>query len=196
MLEHFFPRTTCCLVIRHNCRTCGRLDLDCEEKLLQIISEFDGHFYNDFSTPSRHVNLEEHLTIWYTDLINLYKNTTYCCTSESTISTVIPLLIDPPPILFFEISPHNKKKNSPQHILSFPSTSGLKKYILSSVIYLGDFHFSCRMILCNGTVWTYDSCINHGVPVLEFPDFPHIDFFLDFKGKSAQTYIYRLASDE
>jgi len=206
ILEHLFPRKDRLLGIYRKCTNCGTTYLGYDEIFVQILSEFDNHMYNtcndirgqDSMTlgSSLTCNLDFHLKLWYNNLITPYEHANPCCSSTNPISTIVPLLKIPPPIIFFEISPNNRRSISPQYILNIPSTIGTKKYILSSIIYLGSFHFSCRMFTNDGSVWTHDGRVNSGLPILESQILPDPNSLLVFQGKKAQTYIYTLRDDE
>lgn len=102
-----------------------------------------------------------------------------------------------PPILAFDCAPFFRKASPlPSRHIHLPSSQepSLLSYSLRSVIYFGGFHFSSRLFLGDGTVWTYDGREAGGIPVFEVlipPDaeFPEQHFGV-LKGRQPVLFLY------
>ncbi|KAG1800615.1 hypothetical protein EV424DRAFT_1352073, partial [Suillus variegatus] len=75
----------------------------------------------------------------------------------------------PPPLLTLEVVPQSCPVLFPSPRLSVPSTSRDVEYVLHGIIYLGNYHFSARLVDAVGHVWQYDGRQNCGVPTLDLP---------------------------
>ncbi len=72
----------------------------------------------------------------------------------------------PPAILIFD---HSTFKVKPSNEIKFVVEDKVVKFKLCGLIYLGDFHFTARIICSNGNIWYHDgkdriakSCIPDG----------------------------------
>lgn len=75
-------------------------------------------------------------------------------------------MLEPPPLLAFDTSmPGPKILPSPTVIL--PSATGHHTYVLCGAIYMGDYHFSTRLLDVEDRVWLHDGQIASGHPRLD-----------------------------
>ena len=96
-------------------------------------------------------------------------------------------LVTFPSVLFFECARSNSIHPSPQ--ISIPTLNRKAYFILRGIVYLGDFHFSARLLL-SSDIWCYDGQLNDGRPFIDSQNIP-LDI-QSFGGKSAHVYIYTL----
>jgi hypothetical protein len=122
--------------------------------------------------------------------INLPNQMT-CQQCDSVLSSISAAFFEPPPLLFFEVPPGSSV--SPSLYIKAPSLHCEVSYRLTAVIYLGGYHFTCRLIIEDGTIWKHDGQDDNGRPCLDVRilALPHIlpeISFLDFR--KAHFYIY------
>jgi len=143
-----------------------------------------------------HTQLSEHLQLHLDDLENSYSSANQYCDCGYPFFKLRALFNVAPSILHFEIQTdiinNQTQKIIPSPLITLPTISGLATYKLSSIIYLGGFHFTCRLII-NDTIWRYDGRINHGCPQLEslcLP--PSLKDLLYLDERPAHIYIFAL----
>ena len=73
-------------------------------------------------------------------------------------------LTSPPPLLLVEVSLNTEPAVIPCAELTIKGTNKVEHYTLVAIIYLGGFHFTARMVDCEGTIWSYDGQQNNGSP--------------------------------
>jgi hypothetical protein len=104
-------------------------------------------------------------------------------------------LNNPPPILVIEVTPGTTPTVLPSNMLKIPSIHEPTTYMLRGIIYLGQFHFTARLIDPQGLIWCYDGRKNGGVPWADdsccSTDVDvHIQRLNFFDSRSAYLYIY------
>lgn len=94
-----------------------------------------------------------------------------------------------PPLLCLEIIPDSQC--TPSQLLEFNSTLGSLSYCLRAIIYHGQYHFTSRIILCEGTVCYYDSQDNQGHLEIELQQCNDINL-TKLGDQTTSLYIYML----
>jgi len=100
-------------------------------------------------------------------------------------------------MLVIEVTPGTKPLVQLCIRLNMPGHDSVYNYNLCGVIYLGQFHFTARMINTNSKIWSYDGQKNHGMPWKDYgcnstEDPTHIDALANLDGRSAYLYVYAL----
>jgi len=195
ILERIFPWETRQLEMYGFCN-CGRKKsrLGFENILQTIMTPLVCERYKN--NVSNEIDLKEHLHLLFSDIEEPYSNIVRYCDCGSPFTKLSTLFNIPPPILYFELHEHvSIRKIIPSLVISLPSMSGEAMYKLTSIIYLGRFHFTCRFIL-GESIWTYDGRIAEGCPSVESITLPtSLSTLLALHGRHATAYIYRLDSD-
>ncbi|KAG2124014.1 hypothetical protein DEU56DRAFT_744957 [Suillus clintonianus] len=57
----------------------------------------------------------------------------------------------------------------PSPKLFIPSKTADVEYVLRGIIYLGNYHFTARLVDGRDGVWQYDGRINGGLPAADLP---------------------------
>jgi hypothetical protein len=104
-------------------------------------------------------------------------------------------LTGPPSMLVMEVIPDTCPKVIPSAKIFLPVRDGVLTYSIRGVIYLGQFHFTARMIHSDGNIWSYDGQKNHGIPWLDdncrsMQTPAHVTALMEFDNHSAHLYIY------
>jgi len=154
--------------------------------------------HNSFSTTMPN-NLNQYLSNFFHRTSHDLTLLNMCC-AECNMSflSFSSSFINTPPVLFLEVPMQPESTLSgvlPSWFIEVPSSSQNSSYQLSAIIYLGDFHFTSRLISEDGSVWKYDGQLNNGVPVFEFSAHrseSELLHFLSFNSRKAHIYIYCL----
>jgi len=142
-------------------------------------------------------NLNEYMSN-FIDNINQPSNAMdiFCDICQTSTLTYTPLLINAPPILFFELP-----MESTSSLCTILPSWNIKillllepfQYQLSAIIYLGGFHFTIRLIHKNGSVWKHNGATNNGIPILDFiaqKTDSELEQLLTLEQRKAHIYIY------
>jgi hypothetical protein len=131
------------------------------------------------------------------DDLTVLSNQTTCQKCSSVLSSVSAAFLVPPPLLFFEVPAAGSPFSvSPSLYIKVPSVHRDISYRLAAMIYIGGYHFSCRLIIGDGAVWKHDGQVNNGRPcpdvhIPRFPSFPQFLPEISFLGiRAAHFYIY------
>ena len=110
---------------------------------------------------------------------------------QNTLSDYNAVMSATPDVLYFELEVSNHII-TPSLQISIPCKEGLSHYRLSSVIYIGGFHFMTRLLPNNGTVWNYDGRIAKGTPQLEQITLILEQSLQSLENRNAHICIYKL----
>ena len=119
-----------------------------------------------------------------------------CRGCRSVLTGASAALLDCPPLLFFEVPAQAGLSVSsvlPSPHIDVPSLHCQVSYRLSAVIYLGGYHFTCRLIMHDHTTWKYDGQIDDGRPCTDVHTSSFTLFLpeMSFLGtRKAHFYIY------
>lgn len=121
-----------------------------------------------------------------------------CSTCGLTLKLVLHLQSQPS-MICFEVPGDMYSSLLPVSNLLIPQLNCSKCYELRGVLYLGDFHFTARIMETDGTVWTDDGNKNHGRPVADnscshLVSEGKLDCLMYQGSSKAHIYIYSLAS--
>ena len=171
-----------------------------EEKLPTIWST---QTWNEWRRRSEWLNLEDNLTrtsiqtlldVALAARTEMPQNIP--CDSSCTSQRVSRVYVsNPPPLLVIEVSPGMVPTPVPCAVLKVPGTQKEANYALRAVIYLGNFHFTAKLIDNNGQIWAYDGKKNGGIPCkdsncVSTNGNSELDLLMDSNGQSAHLYIY------
>ena len=112
------------------------------------------------------VELDMHLKLLIDDMEAPYLQAARSCECGSYFSDLKLISISPPSILHFEVYNSDGLAILPSIQIKWPTHQGSTKYRLASIVYLGAFHFTCR-IFANNVVWKYNGHIASGTPQRE-----------------------------
>ena len=140
------------------------------------------------------------IQIWVNLALNsrLYQNHSMpynvsCYTGCNSICAAAICLNNPPPMLVIEVMPDTTPSVVPSKKLTIPGPHEAQNYSLRAVIYLGNFHYTTRMLGLDGNIWSYDGRKNGGTPYLDQvctnPNM-HMGSLDTFGGHRASIYIY------
>ena len=126
---------------------------------------------------------------------NLITSMPPCANGSGLNHATSVCLTSPPPLLLVEVSLNTEPAVIPCAELTIKGTNKVEHYTLVAVIYLGGFHFTARMVDCEGTIWSYDGRQNNGSPwfdnkcgsVRNETDLAALPMF---QGHPAHLYIY------
>ena len=96
-----------------------------------------------------------------------YHKKKFCQKCDSALSVISVALLRSPPLLFFEIPAEAGSSVFsvlPSPHINLPSLNCQISYRLAAVIYLGDYHFTCRLVIGDHGIWQYDGQIDDGIP--------------------------------
>ena len=82
------------------------------------------------------------------------------CSGPCAISCVH--IHNAPPLLVFEIVPGTLPSHIPIKVLNVACSHGVNRYSLRTIVYLGQFHFTTRLLDKQGGIWCYDGQKNGG----------------------------------
>jgi hypothetical protein len=125
-----------------------------------------------------------------------FPNQTTCRECSSTFSGASAVFLKPPPLLFFEVPAEaglSVCSVLPSPYIKVPSLHCQVSYRLAAVIYLGGYHFTCRLVMNDYAIWKYDGQIDNGRPCpdVHAPSFPQFLSEMLFLGtRKAHFYIY------
>ena len=119
-------------------------------------------------------------------------NINTCLNCNFLLQTEV-VMMSKPPYLHFEISPEMTNKIAPSTTFSLIDQNLTQTiYHLRAIIYLGQSHFTARLITANGLIWAYDSQCNNAIPLLE-QAISHTSSELNkFQNRTAYIYVYQL----
>ena len=147
-------------------------------------------------SPDHQVTIPTPLTIqeWVDTLITTNTNfygSGYDCHTCS-VSTQVASSFQPTPFLHFEVPTEITSTISPSQILIICNANVISDhYLLREIIYLGQLHFTARLITPNNTAWAYDGQVNMGIPIKDLCAINNIHQLKTFQGKQAYVYVYQ-----
>jgi len=117
------------------------------------------------------------------------------CSGPCAISHVY--VHDAPPLLVFEIVPGTLPMHIPTKVLNVAYSHGVNIYSLRAIVYLGQFHFTARLLDKQGGIWRYDGRENGGTPSREgswsaIDETAQSHALTSLDGRSAHLYVYGL----
>jgi len=190
ILEMIVPRTQYKLNIYGRCTStqCGnrsKIGTDFLQGILAVRCSSDA----PCSLESNHtLDVGEHLT----KLLNQVHRGNAMCSCGERFSETMGSLINVPQVLFFELQQNDIHIYAPPIEMDLPTSDGVTKYRLLSVIYLGGFHYTCRLFTNDGRIWEYDGRDNQGCPTLEdISVLPTESFKINhLRERSAHIFVY------
>ena len=112
------------------------------------------------------------------------------CPTSSTNSYAY--VNNPSPLLTFEIAPAIVPLHVPKIKIKIRKRDTFVEYYLRAIIYLGNFHFTARLIDACQRVWIYDSQKNDGNPSPDKSMFNNLDLqdVTTLDDRCAHLYVY------
>jgi hypothetical protein len=100
-------------------------------------------------------------------------------------------LTSPPPLLVIEVTPGTCPSVVPSLTLEVPGPGKLETYALRGIIYLGQYHFTARLLDPDGNIWSHNGQKNFGQPWLT-GNTNNQDVLTIFNGREPYLYLYAL----
>ena len=182
IIDVIFPRTTRKLIILPTCPSCP------SHRSLSTSfssSEFDNAFPTVIIPPEININSDGQTSVFLDDYVSnfiakasenyQFNDKKNCQNCDSVLSVISATLLGTPPLLFFEIPAETGSSISsilPSSQINLPSLylNRQVSYRLAAIIYLGQYHFTCRLITDDHAIWLHDGQIDYGRPYADIPD--------------------------
>lgn len=194
ILDILLPRSERQLRIHGSCSCMPfKQSLNIDTHLPNVLVPFPSERYQD--PLSAHIDLQEHLQILLSDTSEPFKHPENFCQSCGREFDVLVPILTTSPLICLEVQERvDEKPIVPSLKIQLASESDTPcTYSLSAVIYLGGFHFTCRLFVQN-KVFKYDGRLANGRPILEMPSTPDLaSDLLKLDNRSAVAFLYTAA---